>query len=60
MNKKRAQELFRESSVSASQRVLVSCEAKSSLVVYESADFDSAIEAVIEGCFYSNGQVRLN
>lgn len=50
--------MIRESGVNAGQRVLVSCEGKSSLVVYESADFDSAVEAVVEGCFYSNGQVK--
>lgn len=53
----RAQELVKQASVSPSKRVLVSTEGKSSLVVYESADIDSAIEAVVEGCFYSNGQV---
>jgi acyl-CoA reductase-like NAD-dependent aldehyde dehydrogenase len=39
------------------KRVLTSLEGKSSLVIYDSADFDSAIETIVDGCFYSNGQV---
>ena len=39
------------------KRTLFSFEGKSSLVVYESADIDSAVEAIVDGCFYANGQV---
>ena len=40
-----------------SKRVLLSLEGKASLVIYESADLDSAIESVVDGFLYSNGQV---
>lgn len=40
-------------------RTLMSLEGKASLVIYEDSDVDSAIEAVVDGCFYANGQVGL-
>lgn len=56
---KAGQELPISSSfVNPSTRTLLSLEGKSSLVIYESADIDSAVESVCDGCFYSNGQHR--
>lgn len=56
--KKSGQELpISNSFVNPHTRTLLSLEGKGSLVVYESADIDSAVEAVVDGCFYSNGQV---
>ena len=46
------------SAVHPQKQTLLSVEGKSSLVVYESADVDSAVESVIDGCLYSNGQVK--
>lgn len=51
--------LIPQSAVYPHKQVVVSLEGKSSLVVYESADLDSAIETIVDGCFYSNGQVTL-
>jgi aldehyde dehydrogenase (NAD+) len=50
--------ILSQSFVTPSKRVLLSLQCKSSLVVYDSADIDSAIEAIVDGCFYSNGQHR--
>ena len=44
--------------VHPSKRTLLSVDGKSSMVIYESADIDSSIECVVDGCFYSNGQVN--
>ena len=27
------------------------------MIIYDSADIDSAIETTVDGCFYANGQV---
>ncbi len=51
--------MIQQSSVYPNKRVLLSLEGKSSIVVYDSADLDSAVETVVDGCFYSNGQVSL-
>jgi len=39
-------------------RTLLGLEGKGLVVVYESADVDSVVESVIDGCFYSNGEHR--
>ena len=39
------------------KRCLFTLNGKSSLVIYDTADVDSAIESVVDGCFYANGQV---
>jgi len=41
----------------SNKKTLLSLEGKSSMVVYESADTDSAVECAVDGCFYANGQV---
>ncbi|RNA25037.1 Aldehyde dehydrogenase family 16 member A1 [Brachionus plicatilis] len=52
------QELIKQSSVNPWAKLLLCVEGKSSMIVYESADVDSAIETAVDGCLYSNGQHR--
>lgn len=52
------QNLIMQNSINPWSRVLLSVEGKSSMIVYESADLDSAVETSVDGCFYSNGQHR--
>lgn len=53
-----AQELILKKSYQlANRKTLLSLNGKSSLIIYDSADIDSAIESVVDGCFYANGQV---
>ena len=52
------QELVKHSSMNPWSRVLLSVEGKSAMIVYESADLDSAVEISVDGCLYSNGQHR--
>ena len=40
------------------KKILFNLEGKSSMVIYDSADFDSACESVVDGFLYSNGQVK--
>lgn len=49
--------IISQSFINPNKRNLLSLEGKSSLVIYEAADIDSAIEAIVDGCFYANGQV---
>jgi acyl-CoA reductase-like NAD-dependent aldehyde dehydrogenase len=42
----------------ANKRFYSSLEGKASIAIYEWADVESAIETVVSGCFYSNGQVK--
>jgi acyl-CoA reductase-like NAD-dependent aldehyde dehydrogenase len=46
------------SSNAANKRFYLSLEGKASLAIYEWADVESAIETIVYGCFYSNGQVN--
>jgi acyl-CoA reductase-like NAD-dependent aldehyde dehydrogenase len=53
-----AQDLvIKQSAHLPNKKCLFTLNGKSSLVIYDSADFDSAIESVVDGCFYANGQV---
>ena len=49
--------IISQSFINPNKRNLLSLEGKSSLIIYEAADIDSAIEAIVDGCFYANGQV---
>ena len=40
------------------KRILLNLEGKSSLVIYDSADLESAVESVVDGFLYSNRQVK--
>ena len=44
----------------ANKRTLLSLDGKSSMVVYDSAELDSAVECAVDGCFYANDQVYKN
>ncbi|CAF0965081.1 unnamed protein product [Brachionus calyciflorus] len=44
--------------VSPKTRTLFSLEGKTSMVIYDSADLDSAVETIVDGSLYSNGQHR--
>ena len=45
--------------VNPNKRTLLSLNGKSSMIIYDSADIDSAIETTVDGCFYANGQVYI-
>jgi aldehyde dehydrogenase (NAD+) len=38
--------------------VVSTLEGKTSMLIYDSADIESAVETIVDGCFYSNGQHR--
>lgn len=50
--------IIAQSCIHPSKKTLFSLEGKSSMVIYDSADIDSACESVVDGVFYSNGQVN--
>ncbi len=50
--------LISDSFVKPSTRTLLSLEGKAALCIYEDSDVDSAVEAVVDGCFYANGMHR--
>ena len=55
---KLAQDLIiKQSAHLPNKRCLFNLNGKSSLVIYDTADFDSAVECVLDGCLYANGQV---
>ncbi len=49
--------MIKTAAVDVNKRCLLSLNGKSVLVVYDNADRDSAVEAIVDGCFYANGQV---
>jgi len=51
--------IIAQSFIHPNKKTLFSLEGKSSMVIYDSADIDSACESVIDGLLYSNGQVSL-
>jgi aldehyde dehydrogenase (NAD+) len=50
--------LTSDSFVKPNIRTLLSLEGKAALCIYEDSDVDSAVEAVVDGCFYANGMHR--
>jgi acyl-CoA reductase-like NAD-dependent aldehyde dehydrogenase len=53
-----AQDLvIKQSAHLPNKKCLFTLNGKSSLVIYDSADFDSAIESVVDGCYYANVQL---
>jgi hypothetical protein len=49
--------VIKAAAVDVNKTCLLSLSGKSTLVIYDTADSDSAIEAIVDGCLYANGQV---